>query len=177
MITELLKWVCGELDGANIPYMVTGGIAMGAYTVPRNTLDIDIIIELKEEHLEKFFKIFESDFYLPKKVIREELKLMGMFNVIDHKTGHKIDFVIKKDSEFRELEFSRRQRSDVLGFDAWIITLEDLIISKLIWIQQLQSERQMNDIRSLWKNPSVDRAYVREWVKNFGMNTFNLLEP
>jgi len=31
-----------------------------------------------------------------------------MFNVIDHRSGFKIDFIIKKDSEYRWLEFSRK---------------------------------------------------------------------
>lgn len=61
-----------------------------------------------------------------------------MFNVIDFEGGEKIDFIVRKNTEFHVNEFERHQRVEALGFSVWVVSLEDLIISKLNWIQQIQ---------------------------------------
>jgi hypothetical protein len=89
--------------------------------------------------------------------------------------GYKIDFIIRKNSEYRQLEFSRRLRTDAYGFDVWIVSIEGLIISKIAWIQELQSDRQIDDIKNLLQNPIADRDYIRQWCQSLDFNTFNLI--
>lgn len=137
--------------------------------------DIDIVIELQKNDIEKFCKIFEKGFYIDKLTVQEEVERLGMFNVIDFETGYKIDFIVRKHSFYRELEFSRRLHTNAYGFDAWIVSIEDLIISKIDWIQVLQSDRQMDDIKSLLKNPIADKAYIQYWCNLLNYNTYNLL--
>ena len=48
MILNLLQRVCRSLGESNIPYMISGSIALNIYSIPRMTRDIDIVIELKE---------------------------------------------------------------------------------------------------------------------------------
>lgn len=175
MLIELLKEIVTALESRDIPYMISGSYAMGGYTIPRTTRDIDIIVELDLDHMDEFLSIFDVNFYLHKPSILEEVGRRGMFNVIDHRSGYKIDFVVRKNNAYRRLEFERRKRSDVLGFDAWLVSMEDLVISKLIWIQEIQSERQINDIKSLLENDRMDRAYVLKWIKELNLNAFNLI--
>lgn len=99
-----------------------------------------------------------------------------MFNLIDERSGMKIDFMIKKSSPYRKLEFERRQFTELFGHKVWIVSVEDLIISKLIWIQELQSGRQMEDIKMLLTNEGVDRKYIRKWINELGLTTFDLIE-
>lgn len=174
MILELLKQICNELDKEGIIYMVSGSLALNIYATPRMTRDIDIVIELAEQDIDKFIKIFKDHFYIYKPTVEEEVRRKGMFNVIDNRTGYKADFIILKDNEYRQLEFSRRKRTTVLGFEAWVVSIEDLIISKLIWTQQLQSNRQIDDIQNLLENPTIDKEYLLFWCKKLNLNTFNL---
>jgi len=174
MILELLKQICSELDRQGIFYMISGSLALNVYATPRMTRDIDIVIELAESDIDKFIEIFKSDFYVYKPSVEEEVRRRGMFNVIDHRTGYKADFIVLKDNEYRQLEFSRRKRTTVLGFEAWIVAIEDLIISKLLWTQELRSDRQIDDIRNLLENPSIDRKYLLFWCKKLQLNTLNL---
>lgn len=124
--------------------------------------------------MELFLLIFDSNYYVHKPSILEEIQRRGVFNVIDNRSGYKVDFVIRKNNAFRRLEFERRKRSNVLGFDAWIVSLEDLILSKIIWIQDFQSDKQINDIKSLLENPQLNNEYIRKWIKELNLNTFNL---
>ena len=174
MILQLLEKIVKSLETANITYMVSGSVALNTYTIPRMTRDIDIVIELQKKDIDLFCKIFESGFYIDPETVQEEVKRRGMFNVIDHQTGYKIDFIIRKNSEYRLLEFERRVRTNVYGFDIWLVSIEDLILSKLVWIQELQSERQMNDIQNLLENDTVDHAYIHHWCQKLDLQTFNI---
>lgn len=55
-----------------------------------------------------------------------------------------------------------------------MISLEDLIIAKIIWIQDYQNEQQMNDIRNLLLNPDKNMNYIKKWCDNLILNTFDL---
>jgi phosphoribosylpyrophosphate synthetase len=175
MITDLLKRVTNSLEIKDIPYMLSGSLALNAYTVPRMSLDIDIVIELHEEHLLDFFEIFKDDYYINENTVKEEIKRRGMFNVIDHKTGFKVDFIIKKETEYRKHEFSRRIRESISDFDVWIVSPEDLVISKIDWIQQYQSDKQINDIQNLLSISTIDLNYIKLWCNKLNLYTFELL--
>lgn len=157
MILKLLEQVCSKLEEINIPYMVSGSLAMNVYTVPRMTRDIDIVIQLKIGDIER------------------EIRSEGLFNVIDYESGEKIDFIIKKNTEFHIHEFERRIRTKAFGFEIWVVSIEDLIISKLKWIQELESETQKRDISNLLNNLNVDRQYIASWCHKLELNTFNLV--
>jgi len=173
MVSLLLK-VVKKLEELEIPYMISGSVALINYTTPRMTRDIDFVINLLPIHVEKFVEAF-TGFYLHRPSIEEEVRRKGMFNLIDNETGYKIDFIVRKEEEYRIVEFERRQKTDVLGVQTWIVSLEDLTISKLIWIQQLQSDKQKEDISNLLENPTIDKEYLKFWIEKLKLNTFNLL--
>lgn len=175
MVVQLLEKITQSLEKADILYMVSGSIALNTYAVPRMTRDIDIVIELQKNDIDRFCKIFATGFYIDTLTVQEEVKKRGMFNVIDFETGYKIDFIVRKNSTYRQLEFSRRVPTNAYGFDVWIVSIEDLIISKIAWIQELQSDRQIDDIKNLLLNPIADKTYIRLWCQNLDFNTFNLL--
>ena len=175
MLSTLLQEIVTALDERQIPYMLSGSLAMSAYTIPRMTRDIDIVIDLDIDDIESFLKIFSQNFYFHRPSVEEETRRMGMFNVIDHRSGYKIDFVVKKNSPYRKEEFQRRIRSEIFGFEIWIVSPEDLILSKLIWIQQLQSEKQIGDIKNLLENKTIDLVYVKKWINELNLETFKLI--
>jgi len=68
-----------------------------------------------------------------------------------------------------------RRVCKVLDTELWVISLEDLIIAKIIWIQDYQSEKQILDIENLLLNPDKDMNYIKEWCNNLNFRTLNLL--
>ena len=155
--------------------MVSGSLAVNVYSVPRMTLDIDIVIELDETNVKTFFEFFKSGYYINEETAIAEIKRRGMFNVIDHTSGLKIDFIVRKDTEYRLFEFSRKIRKMIENIPVWLVSAEDLIISKLEWIQQLQSEKQIQDIKFLMASPELDKEYISFWCKKLNLTTFNLI--
>ena len=99
-----------------------------------------------------------------------------MFNIIDHASGFKADFVVLKNEPFRQEEFRRRVAMDYFGKRIFVVTPEDLIISKLIWIQDWQSSVQIEYIKSLVGFETLDWPYINEWIDTLKLTTFGLLK-
>jgi len=175
LITNLLQLITKILDSQNIPYMLSGSLALTLYAIPRATRDIDMIVELQDKHVNTFIEAIKDKFYFHEPTIKEEIKRHGMFNIIHLESSYKIDFIIRSMHPFEIQKFQRRQQINYLGVKIWVITLEDLIISKLNWIQQLESELQKRDIESLLENTNADMDYIKKWCKDLKLKTYNLI--
>ena len=75
----------------------------------------------------------------------------------------KVDFIVRKDEPYRVHEFARRQRVSLPGFDVWIVSRDDLILSKLAWAKDSGSELQIRDVRSLLAG-GADWTYLERWA-------------
>jgi hypothetical protein len=175
MIRKLIQNIATSLDQKGIPYMISGSLAYNMYCIPRMSMDIDLVIELNMGNVHNFLDIFRIGYYLDEETVIQEIKKTGMFNVIDHSTGFKIDFIIRKNTEYRLLEFSRKIHKMLMDVPVWVVSPEDLVISKLAWIQELQSEMQSLDIRMLLMLPEIDRDYIDLWCKNLNLKTYGLI--
>ena len=168
---KVLKEVCQKFDAAGIAYMITGSIAANIYAIPRMTRDIDIVIEIKPEEADQLCSLFRNNFYLDKPSILEAIKTRGMFNIIHTEAVFKVDFIIRKDSPYRQLEFQRRRRTQMEGAPLWVVAPEDLILSKLFWAKDSASELQLGDVRNLLRTlKDIDRNYLEKWVDSLGLN-------
>lgn len=156
--------------------MLSGSVAMSLYIVPRATRDFDFIVHLLPKNVDSFVENFQDGYYCDKESVEGAIKERGMFNIIDHGSGFKADFVILKDTAFRQKEFERRIKMDYYGRVIYVVSPEDLLISKLIWIQDLQSAVQMEDIKKLITIVNLDWNYVSQWITTLKLNTFNLLK-
>lgn len=60
---EVLKLVTHRLEAAQLPYMVTGSVALGLYAQPRMTRDIDdLVVGLQPGDAERLVDLFDQDF-------------------------------------------------------------------------------------------------------------------
>jgi hypothetical protein len=73
-----------------------------------------------------------------------------MFNVIDHASGWKIDFIVRKNRAFSRDEFGRRMKLALLDVPVFVASPEDTIVAKLEWSKQSGgSERQRRDVAGI----------------------------
>lgn len=155
--------------------MLSGSVAMSVYVVPRATRDFDFVIFLQEGDVKAFVDSFKDGFYCDIDSIKDAILHKSLFNIIDFESGYKADFVILKDSAFRQEEFNRRITVSFMDKLVDIVSVEDLLLSKLIWIQEIQSAIQMEDIKQLWSSESLDKSYVNKWITQMNLQTFNLM--
>ena len=172
---DFFKKIIQYFDLHNMPYMLSGSIAMGIYVMPRATKDIDFVVHLQANDINGFVKHFEGAYYSSENAVKDAVNQQSMFNVIDHASGFKADFVVLKNEEYRIIEFERRRQADFFGISIWVVSPEDLLLSKLIWIQGWQAAVQMEDIKSLAALPDLQWDYIDHWVKKLNLDTFHLL--
>lgn len=169
---EILKKVCFKLEEAQIPYMLTGSFAANFYAIPRMTRDIDIVVEILNTDLERFFQVFKDEFYVEKEDVLEAIEHQEMFNIIHNNTVFKVDFIIRKDTTYRLTEFQRRYRVKLGENEIWIVSPEDLIISKLFWAQDSLSQMQINDVKNLIKSlKNLDKTYIDKWIETLKLQS------
>ncbi|OQP44869.1 hypothetical protein A4H97_10960 [Niastella yeongjuensis] len=65
------------------------------------TRDFDFIIHLEQKNIDNFVQYFQDGYYCDKDAIQDAVKRRSMFNIIDHASGFKADFVVLKDEAFR----------------------------------------------------------------------------
>jgi hypothetical protein len=143
--------------------MLTGSFALGYYGKPRMTRDLDFVVALMEQHVDGLVKAFSPDFYIDEDAARSAVRSQRMFNLMHLGSAIKVDLIVRKDSEYRQVEFARRKAVELAGVSTWITSREDLILSKLVWARDSNSELQRRDVRTLLDD-SVDWSYLREWA-------------
>jgi hypothetical protein len=166
---DLLKIVSRRLNKVGIDYMISGSVALSFYTEPRMTRDIDIVINIRKGDIDKMMECFEADFYIDKDMMIEAIGYQSMFNIIHFETLVKVDFIIRKDEEYRVLEFNNRKKHRLHDDEVYVVSHEDLIISKLYWAKDSFSEIQIGDIINLMK-ADFDLDYVRKWSAHLGLD-------
>jgi hypothetical protein len=166
----VLTLVTSRLERAGIAYMVTGSVAVSLYAEPRMTRDVDIVVELQPADTARLVGLFGDEFSCDADRIRDAIARQSMFNLIHTTAVVKIDFIVRKESDYRKEEFRRRRQAEVNGVSIWVVAPEDLILSKLDWARSSRSELQLRDVRSVITTQSaLDWRYIEVWADRLGL--------
>jgi len=170
MLTELdiLKDVTSKFEKLGIQYMLTGSLAMSYYVQPRMTRDIDFVVEILPGMIGQIENVLGLDYYLSVDSIKDAVQNEFMFNLIHNESSIKVDCIVRKSEEYRKVEFDRRIKARLANFDIYIVGVEDLIISKLFWIKESNSEIQKKDVKNLLRS-KLDEKYLLNWIEKLNL--------
>jgi hypothetical protein len=164
---EVFTRFTAALDRVGIPYMLTGSFASAYFGATRSTQDIDLVIEATPAKLEALrHGLPQNEYYVDFDALLEAHKQQSLFNVIDLRTGWKIDLIFRKSRPFSLEEFRRRQQVEVHGVNLFVATAEDVILSKLEWSKLSKSQRQLEDVVAILRSrlDRLDRLYLKKWI-------------
>jgi hypothetical protein len=167
---DVVRDVSNRLNAAGLEFMLTGSMAMNYYAQPRMTRDIDLVIALTASNAWEISTIFAPDYYVSTEAVRDAITRESMFNLIHEDSITKVDFIVRKHSPYRLEEFGRRKRIEIEDFTTWIVSKEDLIISKLDWAKDTRSNQQFGDIRNLLST-GCDLNYIAHWTEILGLGS------
>jgi hypothetical protein len=107
-----------------------------------------------------------EEFYVDEGAALEALRLQGQFNLIDKRTGWKVDLIIRKSRPFSHEEFDRRRVVEIEGADVPVASPEDVMIAKMEWARMSESSRQIEDAARMLRVRAneLDHPYVEHWV-------------
>ena len=102
-VRDFLSRLVALLDGAEIPYMLTGSFASTYHGTPCATQDLDLVIDSDEASLGRLLGSLATDeYYFSDEAARQAVRRRGLFNIIA-----KLEWAARGQSE--------RQLRDVVG--------------------------------------------------------------
>ena len=180
------------LERINVPYMIIGAFAGTVYGLTRVTYDIDMIVNLDEEHVQALADAYPPPrYYADPEMIRNSIRMGIMFNIIDTNRGEKADLIpLSMSAEYVNAFQNRVQRTVDIpeqgAFDVWCAQLEDVIIGKLMAWTEGRSRKHETDIYDMMVhhylgldlevNRSLDEANIDHQAKKMGKDTLHLWE-
>lgn len=165
---DAFRRIVDHLSQRNLNYMVVGSFASTYYSEPRSTADLDVVIEATSEQLKRLVADLQADdYYAELGAALDALRHESLFNVIDNRTGWKIDLIFRKSRAFDREEFRRRVPAKLFDIQLHVASPEDVIVSKLEWAKLGGSQRQLEDVGKVlaaqWE--ALDQNYLSKWIK------------
>ncbi|MFH1414734.1 MAG: hypothetical protein ABIH89_01440 [Elusimicrobiota bacterium] len=154
--TRILK----ELSENNVEYMVVGGIAVNLHGIPRMTYDLDLLVNMTDENLDRFMRIIKKLKYTAKVpvdimdfAVKEkrrkwiEEKNMKAFCLVNNKaTVKEIDIIIDAPVSYQNA------KKNMITMELQNISVPVIGIADLIKMKEKTGRRQDDsDIRYLKK--------------------------
>jgi len=151
-IEDVAKETARILKEINIEYAIVGGIAVSSWGNVRTTVDIDLVISLGDEDVERFVGAFKGrGFSVSEEDVRSALKEKTHFTIFDEYSPYHID--AKGAYQDRELDTLKTKRSVHLDdVQCFVASPEDVIANKLLF----GSEQDIRD---------AEGVYVRQMGK------------
>lgn len=164
-------------DRLNIRYLVTGSVASSFYGSPRATRDIDLIAEVRLDHVAPLVSALGRDFYVDTDMMHDAIAAERAFNVIHFATSYKFDIFPAGSDPYTRVQFERGQTARFAieneSVDFQVVSAEDSILSKLLWYKSGGgvSEQQWRDILSVLnaRAAGLDLAYLDKWARHLGI--------
>jgi hypothetical protein len=152
--------------------MITGSVVSSLQGEPRSTHDLDILITIQKARVHELMNAFSSsEYYIDEQSFIDAIGRKGMVNLIDMKTGDKVDFWMLTNEPFDRSRFSRRQSERFMDMQMWVSSPEDTILAKLRWANLSGgSEKQFIDALRVYEvqHEKLDMSYLTEWAIKLG---------
>lgn len=172
-IVIALSPVIQAFEKLGIAYYIGGSVASSAYGIARSTLDIDLVADLKLNHVDPLVRSLESEYYIDGLMIKDAILRHSSFNLIHFETIIKVDVFVLKDTAYYQKAFERKRKDSLdeeVPHEFYLASPEDVILNKLIWyhLGGNVSDRQWQDILGVLKVQKgfLDTEYLRYWASD-----------
>jgi Aminoglycoside-2''-adenylyltransferase len=168
--------VVDVLERLDVPYHVGGSYASAIHGVPRQTHDVDIVVDLTPASAKEIAIALDREFYVDEQSAARAVRDRSSFNLIHLATGVKVDLFVKGASAFDRAEFDRRvvvPMGEDSPRDVFVKSAEDTVLRKLLWFRLggEVSDRQWDDVRGIVRlqGDRLDRTYLTGWADRLGV--------
>lgn len=170
---ELLIRLVAVLEELGVVYMVGGSHASMYYGEPRYTNDIDVVADLRPDHVRAIVSKFPfPEYYLDEQAVEEAVQARGQFNIIHPESGLKLDVILPRQTPYDQEELRRRRRLPLVsGREAYFASPEDVILYKMMYYREGGSDKHLRDIAAMLQISAVgiDEEYVDRWARELGL--------
>ncbi len=177
MLATAVGPVIAALEAEGVAHYVGGSLASSIHGTPRSTLDVDIVADLRPEHVERFAASLATAYYLDEDRIRHAVAHRRSFNLIHLDSMFKVDIFVTKGRPFDQSALTRAEPHplgpDPAARPVRVASPEDTILAKLEWYRAggQTSERQWSDVLGVLrtKRHALDRVYLEAQAEGLGV--------
>ena len=76
-----------ELEDLNVPYHIGGSVASSIYGLPRLTIDVDMVVDLRPEQVRSLVLRLKPDYYIDEDSVRDAIRRRSSFSVVHFGTS------------------------------------------------------------------------------------------
>jgi uncharacterized nucleotidyltransferase DUF6036 len=177
----VLSQVARILERYEITYVLVGSLASSMHGIYRSTADIDLLADIKPEHVRPLLDALNKSFHVDDHAMQQAVEQRRSFNAIHFDSVFKVDIFIPKGDDFARKQLERRQLRKIAPDSdqfVYVATAEDTILAKLRWYRDggEVSSTQWSDVLGILgvTDLNLEFDYLREWSDRLGVR--DLLE-
>jgi hypothetical protein len=166
----------GILERLGVRYLIGGSLASSVHGEPRSTNDVDVVADLREEHVELLVEAVRPDYYVSLSAVRDAVRSGHSFNVINMDAAVKVDVFPCGRDAFNEERLRCRQSVEISTAppaSIYVDTAEHSVLRKLEWFRRggQVSERQWRDVVAILRvqGSRLDDARLATWAGRLGV--------
>jgi len=171
---EAAAAVVKALEDLQIPYVMVGSFASNVYGIVRSTQDADFVVQLGETPVSALTALLGSEFVLDPQMSFETVTGTTRFILQLAGTPFKIEVFLLSDDPHDQERFRRRVRVSTQLGSPFLLTPEDVIITKARWVVQARRRKDEEDVRNVVavQGDAIDWEYVYRWCDQHGSRQF-----
>ncbi len=176
LLAQTVQPFTEALERLNVVYFEVGSVASTTMSVARMTQDIDVVVDLRPEHVNDLVTRLNVDYHVDDRMLERAVRQHGIFNIIHRTTFFKIDVFPLKQRPYDQTVAARREFVPLGNppfMDAFMAQPEDIALAKMVWFRATggTSDKQWNDILSVLKMQcfNLDLDYLQHWAKEIGV--------
>ena len=173
---QLFEIFTERLNAVPFAYFISGSIASIYYGIPRLTHDVDILIDLSAQTIDRFLRLFSAEeFYLPPRetLLEETARAAGShFNLIDLSSGFKADFYLIGQDPLQRWALDNRKEVKVNDHCFYMAPAEYVIIRKLEYFKAGGSDKHLEDIGNMLaiSGDQIDGGFLEKEITSRGLH-------
>ncbi|NJM37958.1 MAG: hypothetical protein HC845_08955 [Akkermansiaceae bacterium] len=166
-VEELAISVIQACEAEKIPHMITGAFAYNAYGIPRSTKDVDFVIDVTGNSVNRVINRLEPTVEFGNQVQFDTLT-WGRRHIGKPREGLVVHVELFElfDDPFVKEQFRRRiyRASDQLHLQTWLPTAEDIVIQKIRWARSKDLD-DARDVLAVQGLENLDMSYIEKWCE------------
>jgi hypothetical protein len=163
--------VLGALESEGVPFMLVGAYSSGAYSVPRATKDVDIVLSAHTgPGFDRVIKKLDPLFTLDPQISFETITGSRRHILTSRQNkGIQVELFLLGDDAFMQERFRRRMKQLVppLGREVWLPTPEDVVVQKMRWARSKDLD-DVRDVLAVQTIAALDMNYIEHWCALHG---------
>ena len=163
---EITTQVVAALGRSGVPHVMVGSFARNFHAFPRSTKDADIVLAVDAAGLNRFEAELGGDFSLDAQTTFETNTGTFRHTLVHKATEFKTELFLLSRDAFDQERFNRRLSMNFNGHETFVLTAEDVIVTKLRWLRP-KDRQDIYDVIAM-KNSALDWDYIHHWAAIHG---------